>query len=128
MNRASVFCVPSITIDSGMSEGFGLVFAEAQAMGLPVVSFATGGIPEAVAHGTTGYLGPERDCEFLAAHITLLLKDSSLWSKFSAAGIAAATERFNLRRQTAVLEGMYDEVIRNKTRGKRAPGPALVHG
>jgi colanic acid/amylovoran biosynthesis glycosyltransferase len=129
MNRASVFCVPSITIDSGMSEGFGLVFAEAQAMGLPVVSFATGGIPEAVAHQTTGYLGPERDCEFLAAHITLLLKDSSLWSKFSAAGMAAATERFSLRRQTAVLEGMYDEVIRNKLlEGKRVPGPAVVHG
>jgi glycosyltransferase involved in cell wall biosynthesis len=99
-----------------MSEGFGLVFAEAQAMGLPVVSFATGGIPEAVAHGTTGYLGPERDWEFLAAHITMLLKDTNLWNRINAAGIAAAAERFDLRRQTAMLEGMYDEVIRAKTR------------
>jgi glycosyltransferase involved in cell wall biosynthesis len=82
-----------------------------------------------VAHGTTGYLGPERDCEFLAAHITLLLKDISLWNKFSAAGIAAARERFNLQRQTAVLEGMYDEVIRNKNQREKntRPGPALVN-
>jgi len=43
MNRAQVFSVPSITAESGDSEAFGIVFAEAQAMGLPVVSFATGG-------------------------------------------------------------------------------------
>lgn len=43
MNRAQVFCGPSIVARSGDAEGFGMVFAEAQAMGLPVVSFATGG-------------------------------------------------------------------------------------
>src|SRR5262249_33500233 len=37
LNRARVFCVPSVEIASGASEGFGLVFAEAQSMGVPVV-------------------------------------------------------------------------------------------
>jgi colanic acid/amylovoran biosynthesis glycosyltransferase len=56
MNRARVLSVPSVTVDSGASEGFGMVFAEAQAVGLPVASFATGGIPEAVVQGETGLL------------------------------------------------------------------------
>ena len=43
MNRARVFAAPSIRARSGDAEGFGIVFAEAQAMKLPVVSFASGG-------------------------------------------------------------------------------------
>ncbi|NET33472.1 MAG: glycosyltransferase, partial [Cyanothece sp. SIO1E1] len=45
MNRAQVFSVPSVTAVTGESEAFGIVFAEAQAMGLPVVSSTSGGIP-----------------------------------------------------------------------------------
>ena len=66
MNRAMVFCTPSLTAESGDAEGFGMVFAEAQAMGLPVVSFASGGIPEVVADRQTGFLVRERDWQSLA--------------------------------------------------------------
>ena len=86
MNRARVFCVPSVTVDSGASEGFGMVFAEAQAMGLPVASFATGGIPEAVVHGETGLLARERDTAGLAHNIISLLSDRAMWERFSDAG------------------------------------------
>ncbi len=61
MARAAVFCVPSVVAASGDAEGFGMVFIEAQAMGLPVVSTLSGGIPEAVKHGETGLLVTERD-------------------------------------------------------------------
>ena len=63
MGRATVFCTPSVTAPSGDAEGFGMVFVEAQAMGLPVVSFASGGIPEAVANNETGFLVAEKDWE-----------------------------------------------------------------
>jgi colanic acid/amylovoran biosynthesis glycosyltransferase len=111
MNRARVFSVPSFTTQWGTSEGFGLVFAEAQAMGLPVVSFATGGIPEAVAHDVTGLLSEERDVEGLARNILRLLKDDALWRRYSAAARARACENFNLRDQTARLEDMYSGVL-----------------
>ena len=114
MNRARVFSVPSVTVDSGASEGFGMVFAEAQAMGLPVASFETGGIPEAVVHGETGLLARERDVEGLAHNIIALLSDASMWQRFSEAGRRRTRELFDLRRQTAALEDIYRAVLRRE--------------
>lgn len=111
MNRARVFSVPSVTAESGASEGFGMVFVEAQAMGLPVASFATGGVPEAVVHGETGLLAPERDTTTLAQNITALLSDASMWQRFSQAGQRRVRELFDLRRQTAALEDLYRAVL-----------------
>jgi len=113
MNRARVFCVPSITVDSGASEGFGMVFAEAQAMGLPVASFDAGGVPEAVVHGSTGLLARERDIAGLAHNIVSLLSDGSMWQRFSEAGQRRARELFDIRRQTAGLEEIYRAVLRH---------------
>jgi glycosyltransferase involved in cell wall biosynthesis len=107
MNRAFVFCVPSTTARNGDQEGFGLVFTEAQAMGLPVVSFASAGVPEAVANGSTGFLVPERDEEGLARNITTLLTDGQVWQRCSEAGMARVRSHFNLRHQTGVLEEIY---------------------
>lgn len=113
MNRAKVFSVPSIVAKSGDAEGFGIVFAEAQAMGLPVVSFASGGIPEAVAHGEVGFLAAERDWEELAKHILLLLEDDTLWHRFSESGPSRVRALFNLQKQTGLLEEIYEQVLRD---------------
>lgn len=111
MNRAKVFCTPSIIADSGDAEGFGIVFAEAQAMEVPVVSFASGGIPEAVEDGVTGLLAPERDWRALARHLKTLLKDDVMWRKFSQAARERVCQKFNLKHQTVLLENIYDEVL-----------------
>lgn len=118
MNRARVFSVPSVTAESGDSEGFGIVFAEAQAMGTPVASFVSGGIPEAVAHGETGFLAPERDWERLANDILLLLGEDALWRRFSEAGQNRVRTSFDLRRQTGLLEEIYGRVLDEGTAGR----------
>lgn len=111
LNRASIFSVPSITADSGDSEAFGIVFAEAQAMGLPVVSFAHGGIPEAVADKQTGFLVAERNWEELSKHILLVLSNSSLWHRLSEAGLDRVRTLFDLHKQSKILEEMYKNVL-----------------
>ena len=111
MNRASVFCTPSIVAKSGDAEGFGMVFAEAQAMGLPVVSFASGGIPEAVVHGETGFLAEERDEKGLATSLLLLLLTPKLWARFSRAGQLRARKLFDIRKQAMALEEIYERVL-----------------
>lgn len=112
MNRAKVFSVPSIIAESGDAEAFGIVFAEAQAMGLPVVSFASGGIPEAVAHGKTGFLAAERDWQSLASSIVKLLDDSALWDSFSQTGRERIQAAFDLHQQTRALETIYETALR----------------
>jgi glycosyltransferase involved in cell wall biosynthesis len=122
LNKASVFSTPSIVAESGDAEGFGMVFAEAQAMGLPVASFATGGIPEAVENGVTGLLSPERDVNALAHDIAILLTDKEMWRRFSAAGQERVSRYFNLAEQAVKLETIYQEVL-HEHRGKN---PALT--
>lgn len=111
MNRASVFCVPSIRARDGDGEGFGMVFAEAQAMGLPVASFSSGGVPEAVEDGVTGLLAPEKDWRSLASHISALLRNKNLWLRMSEAGRRRIRSSFDLAVQTARLEDIYKRVL-----------------
>lgn len=114
MNRAKIFSVPSVTAESGNSEAFGIVFAESQAMGLPVVSFTSGGIPEAVAHGETGFLVAERNWEGLSKYIVHLLEDETLWQCFSKKGQERVNTRFNLHSQTHALEDIYQAVLHKR--------------
>jgi glycosyltransferase involved in cell wall biosynthesis len=111
MARASIFCVPSVVASSGDAEGFGIVFIEAQAMGLPVVSTRSGGIPEAVEDGETGLLVMQNDPDRLAQAICRLLQDGNLWQRFSAAGRKRVVRQFNLAQQTRRLEDLFSGII-----------------
>ncbi|HYR64354.1 MAG TPA: glycosyltransferase family 4 protein [Actinomycetota bacterium] len=76
---ADVFAAPNRTRWAGLEqEGFGIVFIEAAACGVPQVAGNSGGAPEAVAHGDTGLLvdRPE-DPAAVAGALAALLDDSS---------------------------------------------------
>ena len=111
MARAAVFCVPSAVAASGDTEGFGMVFIEAQAMGLPVVSTRSGGIPEAVKDGETGLLVAERDPWALADAILRLMQDDELWKRYSLAGRKRVVDNFNLVKQTRRLEYVFEQLL-----------------
>jgi glycosyltransferase involved in cell wall biosynthesis len=111
MQKAGVLCVPSITGSDGDSEGLPIALYEAQASGLPTVAFASAGIPEVVIHGKTGFLAPERDWRQLSEYLVLLLKNEELCDSFSRAGREQTEQKFNIRKQTASLEGIYEEAI-----------------
>jgi glycosyltransferase involved in cell wall biosynthesis len=68
---AHCFCLPTI------QEGFGLVFAEAMAAGLPVVACRAAAVPELVEDGRTGLLvGPRNPAELAHALETLLVNEN----------------------------------------------------
>lgn len=113
LGRARVFCGPSRTAANGDSEGLGMVFAEAQATGLPVVSFLHGGVPEVVKHGATGLLAPEGDDESLAEHLNKLIKCDNTWKTFSKNGPEWIESQFDLAKQTKLLEDIYSSVLAN---------------
>lgn len=104
MSRARVLCNPSVT-----AEGFGMVFAEAQAVGTPVVSCMHSAIPEAVSHGETGLLCPEREPAALAEALLTFLQNEASWRQASARAVIRVREQFNIADQTAKLEKLYDD-------------------
>jgi glycosyltransferase involved in cell wall biosynthesis len=67
-------------------EGFGLVYLEAGAHGLPVVAHAIGGVPEAVIDGETGLLVRPDDPAALTAAFARLINDAGLRRRLGAAG------------------------------------------
>ena len=83
--HADVFALPSLAT-GGKFEGFGLVFLEASASGLPVVGTTGSGVEEAVIDGQTGLLVPPDNAPALADAITRLLTDAPLRQKMGAAG------------------------------------------
>jgi colanic acid/amylovoran biosynthesis glycosyltransferase len=111
MNRASVVCVPSITVRSGEEEGFGMVCAEAQAVAKPVVAFDSGAISEIVSHGRTGFLAPERDWKTLAGYLVTVLQSAELRKRFGLAGRERVVRQFDLEQHTRILEGIYGRVL-----------------
>jgi glycosyltransferase involved in cell wall biosynthesis len=115
MNRAQVFGAPSLRARSGDAEGYPNAFAEAHAMGLPIVSFNADGVREAVAHGQTGFLAPERDSDALARYLQLLLTSKDLCSRMSAAARQYVCQDFNLAKQTKQLEDIYGQVLQKHT-------------
>lgn len=116
MQRATVLCGPSVVERSGNTEGLGMVFVEAQACGCPVVVSDAGGARESLRHGESGTLVPPADPDALAAALIPILRDRDLAARMGAAARAHVLERFDLRRQTALLEALYDEIIARDAR------------
>jgi glycosyltransferase involved in cell wall biosynthesis len=78
--RAAVFCLPSV------QEGFGIVFLEAMASGLPVVATKTAAVPEVVPHRQAGILVPTRNVAALAGALVELLHNHDQRSTYGRAG------------------------------------------
>jgi glycosyltransferase involved in cell wall biosynthesis len=84
--RANIFAMTSISHGQSI-EGFGLVYLEAAAHGLPIVAHRIGGVSEAVCDGVTGVLvTPGRPAE-LAAAFERLIHDPALRKRFGEAGL-----------------------------------------
>ena len=74
-----VYLDASVLVMSSRYEGLPMVLLEAQAFGLPIVSFACKcGPKDIVANGETGFLVEENDIEGLARQLVKVMKDKNL--------------------------------------------------
>jgi phosphatidylinositol alpha-1,6-mannosyltransferase len=98
-------------------EGFGIVFVEAAAAGVPQVAGDSGGAAEAVVDGETGYVVRDpSDVDAVADRIGRLLDDADLRARFAAAG-----------RARVVAELSYD-VLADRLGAALASWEAAAHG
>ena len=76
-------------------EGFGISIAEASACGIPVVAGRSGGIPEAVRDGETGFLVDAERVDAVVEAVGRLLDDRELRARLGAAGRRAVETYYN---------------------------------
>jgi glycosyltransferase involved in cell wall biosynthesis len=105
MAAADVYAMPSL------GEPFGLVFAEAMAMELPVVALDSGGAPEVVEHGHTGLLAPEGDVAALAEHLAALVGDPELRRTMGAEGRKRVESQFTTDRVARDVGTVYRRIL-----------------
>ena len=99
-----VYAMPCRTRVAGLDvEGLGIVYLEASATGLPVVGGDSGGAPDAVREGETGYVVGGTDVEAIAARITDLLTDQAKAKAMGAAGRAWVEQEWRWENQATRL-------------------------
>ncbi len=112
--HAHVFCLPSL------QEGFGIVFLEAMASGLPVVALRAAAVPEVVRHGRTGLLTAPGDDGALANALAHLLERPTLRARLGRAG----RDRARRFAWPWVAERFLREALGDGRAARRASGPA----
>jgi phosphatidylinositol alpha-1,6-mannosyltransferase len=104
-----VFAMPCRTRRGGLDvEGLGIVYLEASAAGLPVIGGDSGGAPDAILDGESGYVVPGRDVATLAARITGLLADPATARAMGEKGRAWVERDWSWDLAAARLESVID--------------------
>lgn len=109
LRRARVFLHTPVTGSDGGFEGFGIVYLEAAACGVPSIGTLDSGAEDAIVDGETGLL-VEPNAEAVSAALERLLSDGALRSRLGAGGLELARRSSwdeNARRVLA----LYDEVL-----------------
>lgn len=79
ISMGDIFAMPSRSRLFGLEvEGLGIVYLEASSCGIPVIGGASGGAPDAVIHGETGYVVDGEDVNEIASRCIELLRDETL--------------------------------------------------
>lgn len=102
LRSSSAFICP--TLDDNLPN----VVMESLACGCPVVGFATGGVPDMVAHGTNGILAPQGDVQALAACLTDFCLDPALRRRLREGARATNLANWTLEAQATRILELYD--------------------
>jgi glycosyltransferase involved in cell wall biosynthesis len=101
---ADLFVYPSV------ADTCPLTVLEAMACGLPVAAFGTGGVPELVEAGETGWVAPQGDVAALAANLARLIDDPDLRRRMGRSAVARVKAHFGLPEMVRRYRELYDEV------------------
>ena len=111
-HHADLFALPSINVGDKF-EGFGLVYLEAGAAGLPAVAARGSGAEEAVLHEETGLLVPQNDPGATADAILRLLRDETLRARLGE-GARRHAQAHGWDQVAAQVLAVYRQVLRDR--------------
>jgi len=104
LNISDLFILPS------SSESFGLAALEALACGVPVISTNSGGIPEVVEHGKSGFLSEAGNFEEMGQNALNIISDNQTHNKFKSNAIKSA-KKFDIQHILPKYEEVYKESL-----------------
>ncbi len=101
---SDLFLMPSET------ESFGLAALEAMACQVPVIATNSGGIPEIMVQGVTGFMSNVGDIEEMAKHAVTILADDALHNQFKMQALEQA-KKYDLKKILPLYEAYYEKVL-----------------
>jgi len=106
------FAVADILILPSLSEGLPNVALEASACGKPIIATNTGGIPDVVIHGKTGFLAEPNNINSFVYYVELLLNSEDLSRKVGRNAHEHVKKQFNWDVVVKKYEGIYEKIVK----------------
>lgn len=109
---ADVFAMPCRERKGGLEvEAFGIVFIQAEAVGVPVVAGNIGGVPDSLIDGETGFLVDSSDPASVRDGLLELLEDDESRRRMGQAGAEFVANGYTWTRRTEELRSILERVV-----------------
>jgi N-acetyl-alpha-D-glucosaminyl L-malate synthase BshA len=105
-----IYAIGDLFLLPSENESFGLSALEAMACGVPVISSNSGGLPEVVLNGQTGFTSAIGDVEAMGRNALHLLQEGGPWQEFSKRAFDHA-QQFSVKKIVPAYESYYEEVV-----------------
>ncbi|TDO95684.1 N-acetyl-alpha-D-glucosaminyl L-malate synthase BshA [Flavobacterium sp. 245] len=105
-----ILCMTDLFLLPSETESFGLAALEAMALGVPVISSNSGGLPEVNFDGVSGYLSNVGNVEEMAANAIKILKDDATLNEFKKNALEVA-KKFDIKNILPKYEALYQKAI-----------------
>ncbi|HBT78211.1 MAG TPA: hypothetical protein DEB39_15100 [Planctomycetaceae bacterium] len=118
---AKYYALSDLFVYPSLADNCPLGVLESMACGTPVVSFRTGGIPELVEHGKTGYLAEYGSLDDLHNGVMRLLRRDNDRDGMGTAARRTVLERFTEEKMIAAYLRLYEELLSSRDRNNKSP-------
>ena len=115
LRRARLLAMPSrLPAGPFAGEGFGIVYIEAMAAGLPCIGANHGGVPEVIEHGESGFLIEYGDAAQLVFYLQALTESEALYRAMSQAARTRESEQLALGNMTRMWRNLITDLEATK--------------
>ncbi|MHB1147229.1 MAG: glycosyltransferase [Lutibacter sp.] len=114
LREHDVYLLTAVALPNGRRETQGLATLEAQACGLPVIVFDSGGVKYTLKDRVSGFVCEEYDVEDVVAKIIKFMESSNLLTKMSNEAVTFVNENYSQK----IIDGKWENIYRNLSNGK----------